>query len=404
MSGADMAVPGVLYACFAYGHPRHKHLPKLLEIDSTIPCEETLNRFILSVNRGGRKVTISTSLEEMIKCDLPRDSTKDDIKQRGEILEEMVERAINVELPMGTKQSAGSYSRRDRSIHTMTQCVIQAAAVEAFHIMWNVLIEPTTEKGGTYVKTEEEKKKDQRERKKFKQRSFDNEKFIGLRNEVEKQGESHIIKTEKRKQEFVESHEKGSNDIITKMKRKRSTEMSKFDKSQMSRADVDIEKNQLMLDSEFAKRFIDYIFPTEDCLLFLTTWNEISPVKNAFNSQREEQFPISMLMRFECANEICSTNAWTELRAVAVRCDSNNDRRHELSKVVELTGSKILTSWSKKYDKRHKANCFLSDAITLGLVSRCLRKLKISDEEEEIMSQIEINFEEGDRSNKNCTF
>jgi hypothetical protein len=110
-----------------------------------------------------------------------------------------------------------------------------------------------------------------------------------------------------------------------------------------------------------------------------------------------------MLMRFDCANEICSTNAWTELRADAVRSDFDNDRRQELSKVVELTGSKILTSWSKKYARRHKANCFLGDAITFGLVSRCLRKLEISDQEEEIISHIEITFEEGERLNDNCT-
>ena len=71
----------------------------------------------------------------------------------------MVERAINVKLPRETKQSGGSYSRRDRYINTMTQRVVQAAAVEAFHIMWNVLIEPKTERGESCMKTAEEKKR-----------------------------------------------------------------------------------------------------------------------------------------------------------------------------------------------------------------------------------------------------
>ena len=88
----------------------------------------------------------------MIECDLPpclpQNSKKEEIQRRIAILEKMVERAINVELPRETKQSAGSYSRRDRSINTMTQRVIQAAAVEAFHIMWNELIEPKTDGGG----------------------------------------------------------------------------------------------------------------------------------------------------------------------------------------------------------------------------------------------------------------
>ena len=146
-----MAVPGVLSANFTYDHPNHKDLPKLVKTDSTIPCRDTLNRFILSVDRGERKVAASMSLEQMIKCDLSKDSTKEAIQKRVDILEEMVERAINVELPRETKQSGGSYSRRDRSINTMTQRVVQAAAVEAFHIMWNVLIEHKTERGGEAV-------------------------------------------------------------------------------------------------------------------------------------------------------------------------------------------------------------------------------------------------------------
>ena len=416
-----MAVPGVSSAHFVYHHPRHKDLPEFVEPTGTVPCIDTLNRFISMVDRGVTNVTASISLEKMIECDLPscvpQNNKKEEITKRVAELEKMVERAINVELPSVTKQSAGSYSRIDRSVNTKTQCVIQAAAVEAFHIMWNELIEPKTDGGRVCVKTAEEKKKDQRERKKFKQRSFDNAKFIGLRNETEKQSESYITSTEKRKQEFIDSHEKGSNDIITKIKKKHCTAMAKLLNSKGSNTDVDIEqskeiivkehcwrKNQLMLDSGFAKRFIDYIFPTEDCLLFLTTWNEISPVKNAFNSQREEQFPSSMLMRFDCANEICSTNAWTEFRADTVRSDFDNDRRQELSKVVEITGSNILTSWSKKYARKHKANCFLADAITFGLVSRCIRKMEIPDQEEELLSNIEITFEEEERSNDNCTW
>ena len=102
-------------------------------------------------------------------------------------------------------------------------------------------------------------------------------------------------------------------------------------------------------------------------------------------------------MRFDCANEICSTNVWAELRAIAVRHDFDTARRQELSRIVELMGSNILKSWSEKYTSEHKASFFLNAAITFGLVSQCLRKLEILDDEEKIMSQIEIIFEEGER-------
>ena len=76
-----MVVPGVLSASFIYDHPNHKDLPKVVKTDSTVPCRDTLNRFILSVDRGERKVTASISLEQMIKCDLSKDSTKEAIQK-----------------------------------------------------------------------------------------------------------------------------------------------------------------------------------------------------------------------------------------------------------------------------------------------------------------------------------
>ena len=59
-----MAVSGVSSAYFVYDHPRHKDLPRFVEPNSTIPCIDTSNRFILMVDRGETNVTASMSLEK----------------------------------------------------------------------------------------------------------------------------------------------------------------------------------------------------------------------------------------------------------------------------------------------------------------------------------------------------
>ena len=391
---------GLSLAVFERSQPTDENLPDYIEDCEGIPCHETLN-FVLAPTDSEegwdhRKV----GLREMVIRDLQQGRGMEEVEQRISDLEEMVERLTRREMPMGTKKSGKSYSRRDRAVKTRTQNLIQLAGVETFQILWKVLIEKDRPK----KEGEKRGKREQKEKKKQKQRIFDTVPLMRMREEFERRAEKHVVSTEERVSDFIVDYEKRMR-VFAKRARteknlamenimgaRRSEEETKLAIAEIEEKDYS-RKDQLMLDTEFAQYFVDFLFPREDQLLLLNMWKEISPIESVIKSQVDDEFAVSMMMRFECTKEICSTPEWSE------HCDSvsvqnlDADRKQELLESAEFIGSTILEAWSKKQDTSAPSRVFLRSAIDLCLVSRCLQRLN-KEKDEQTFSGIEINFEE----------
>ena len=211
--------------------------------------------------------------------------------------------------------------------------------------------------------------------------------------------------------EFIAGYEKKMEVFNKRGRKKEMSELSEIRNARRPKEEIEAmitemeekhswRKDQLILDSELGRHFIDYLFPMRHQLLLLDTWKEISPVERVVKSHLDDSFPAAMMTRFNCTKEICSTPEWLELANTMNLPDFDEHRNQGILERAKLTGCIILESWSKKEHPFAACGIFLRHAIDAGLVSLCLQRINKkshateSEEENETIREMEINFEE----------
>ena len=426
---ANMSAQPLNPSEFQYAHPNNNGLTEFTS-DLNIPCHPTLTLFLAQDNM---LVIDGESLEDMIRRQLPEGSSEEMITERMENIEGFVQLSIRNLLPRTTKESGNSTSRQDRTCKTLNQVRVQASLVEAFKILYSVMIEEKqieeegdgkrkrVKRGRELTEKEKKSRKAGKEemctKKKFKQRSLDVPALLDAREEHERQGEEHIPRTAQRKLEYVTASDKGTRDKIEKMKKKKGIAMKilweqsgLLGREELEKAENSISKKfcwkreQRILDCGFARRLVDYVFPTSDQLLMLMTWKEICSPREIFKSDHHKEFALAMVMRFECVKEITATPFWTDLRE---REELSTLTEQDRVEKAEVAGNEILQRWSDTIEEKAKRKVFIDRAIGSSLIRRCLRKLYISAADEAILSRIYfkvLDLEDHTRETTEITF
>lgn len=405
---------GLNFPVFEIPKPAGSILPDYKPTNiNEIPCHETLSNFIApeASKRGWDHRQLP--LREMVENDLSDGHGAKEIEERFDMLDKMVEIVEEMEMPLATKKSGNNVSRVDRGVKTNIQNLIRGAGVEAFHVVWNVMIssKESEEEKGKKLNKKREREGRQMERKKQKQRINDMEPLIRIRCEFEKNEGDKLVSSEERIMEFIVGYEKKIKGFNRRWRKKEISEISeirnaKRPKEEIEKMVAEVEqrhswrKDQLILDSELGRHFIGYLFPVTHQLLLLDTWKEISAVECVVKSHLDDSFPIAMMMRFNCTKEICSTPEWLELATMMDLLDFDEHRNQAIVERAKLAGCVILKSWSAKKHPFVACGIFLRHAIDADLISLCLKRInKKSDlteleEEIETIREIEIDFNE----------